>query len=150
MATAALPDVDQFLAMLAAVHVRAGRLTQALHAPFGVTAALRPVLLMLLAEGSALTLSEIATTRGVSRQFVHKLVTPLVAKGLVAVDANPRHKGSPKVRLTAWGRRVIQQAQKREAAVIEAIAAALDADALATACDVLDRLDGALAGAALD
>lgn len=84
-------EFDDLLDALTGAYHRLTALSDALHGFYGLSAGTRSVLL-LLARGEALTLSEIADRRAVSRQFIQKLVAPLVAQGLLTADANPRHK----------------------------------------------------------
>lgn len=143
---------DDLESLLDAVNAAANRhalLAEALHAPFGLSAGMRS-LLLLLAGGEALTLSEIAERRAVSRQFIQKLATPLIAQGLLLAEPNPRHKRSPKLRLSDWGQRIVAKLRQREAAAHGAILAALPAEARAQTRSALETLAAALAAAMPD
>lgn len=142
-------EFDDLLDALTGAYHRLTALSDALHGFYGLSAGTRSVLL-LLARGEALTLSEIADRRAVSRQFIQKLVAPLVAQGLLTADANPRHKRSPKLRLSPWGEQIVAKLRAREAATRARIAGALPPQQLAPTKAWLEALSAALAEAMPD
>jgi len=71
-----------------------------------------------MAKGQPLTFTEIAVERSVSRQFVQRLATEMIVDGLLIADANPRHKRSPKLRLSEKGNRAVQAIYLRESVIM--------------------------------
>ena len=116
-----------------------------LHRAFGVTPGVRALLLH-LADNGPRTLSEIAVSRRVSRQFVQKAARPLLGKGLLAADPNPRHRGAPKLRLTPWGVRVVEQIRAREALAFARVANELDSTEIGGALAVIRAFDAGVCG----
>jgi DNA-binding MarR family transcriptional regulator len=127
------------------------RLIQAaeeLHADLAISAPSRAVLEYLEREGPT-SVPAIARARYVTRQHIQATVDALADGGLVRRAANPAHRRSPLVELTAVGAKTIKTMHDRErrlleqrlatvavtgigaaAAVLAAIRAALDAEAI--------------------
>lgn len=82
---------------------RLTRAADALHGEGEITTGLRSVLLRLDEDGPA-TASALARARGVSRQFMQRLVDQLIQRGWAQATANPRHRRSPLLALTTEGR----------------------------------------------
>jgi DNA-binding MarR family transcriptional regulator len=61
---------------------------------------------------------QLARARPVSRQHIQVLVTGLLEDGLISLEANPAHRKSPLLRLTAKGKRHLQAIQKRESRLL--------------------------------
>jgi DNA-binding MarR family transcriptional regulator len=99
-------------------------ITDALHAREGLTASPRAILEFLDRQGPA-TVPAMARARGVSRQHVQAIVDRLAAGGLVAHVANPAHRRSPLARLTASGAATIGRVRRREAGILDRLAAGL-------------------------
>lgn len=74
--------------------------------------------LRMLVLGGPQTVPDLARKRGVTRQRMQKLADELAADGLVGFVANPRHKRSKLVKVTARGERHF----RRQSAGIEAMA----------------------------
>lgn len=87
--------------------------------------------LSVLSEGDW-TLATAAGRLGVTRQSVRRIVDLLVDEGLAHFEANPRHRGSPFVRLTSEGHATLAAITRASRAWRAAAAAELSADALAT------------------
>lgn len=114
-------------------------LSDTLHAPFGISTGERATLL-LIAETRGLTISTIATDRGVSRQFIHRIVTGLTERGLIVAQANPRHARSPHLALTDNGTKEVVAMRARERALWHELGDDLDADALGDASWPIEML----------
>jgi DNA-binding MarR family transcriptional regulator len=74
----------------------------------------RWVILDAIEDGPA-TVAQIARARGIARQAVQRVADLLVADGLAAYEANPRHRRAKLLRPTRRGRevlRVISEAQR--------------------------------------
>jgi DNA-binding MarR family transcriptional regulator len=84
----------------------------------GLTAAHRGVLES-LQHGGPRTVPALARSRPVSRQHIQTLVNRLLALNLVETQANPAHRRSPLVRLTAAGKKRFDQMQRRERRAVE-------------------------------
>jgi DNA-binding MarR family transcriptional regulator len=83
------------------------------------------------------TVPEVAAWHRVSRQFVQTVCNELVAQGLVEFNDSPRHKRSKLASLTEKGRRVLAQAGKVEAAIIERAVPGMNRDEVAGATALL-------------
>jgi DNA-binding MarR family transcriptional regulator len=90
---------------------------EALHAREPVTMGMRAVLEFLKRNGPT-SVPAIARSRGVTRQHIQSLVNPLLEHGLVEAAANPAHRRSPLMLLTAKGERTIDRMRRREASVL--------------------------------
>ena len=84
----------------------------------GLSAADRAVL-EFLSAADGLTVPEIAARYQVSRQHIQVTVNGLVGKRLLATRANPRHKRSPLIALTARGRKLFAAILEEDLATIE-------------------------------
>ena len=89
--------------------------------------------MLLISEAPGMTISSIADERGVSRQFIHRIVGGLIKRGWVAAQANPRHARSPCLALTIDGTKVVAAIRERERALWNERSDDLDADALGDA-----------------
>ena len=85
---------------------------------------------------------DVASSLGVSRQFVQTVCNGLEAMGLVQFNDSPRHKRSKLVSLTEKGRRTIDRAGKAEAAIIERALPDVDAAKVADAAALLHGIGG--------
>ena len=93
---------------------------ETLHRREALTMGMRAVLEFIARNGPT-PVPAIARRRGVSRQHVQALVNPLLERDLVEATANPAHRRSPRIRLTAKGERTIGRMRRREAAVLSEI-----------------------------
>lgn len=75
--------------------------------------------------GGALTVPQVARRLGVSRQNEQRVVNDLIQAGLAEIVANPDHKTSPLVRLTAAGERSLDAINEAAAESNDAIEADL-------------------------
>jgi len=116
-------------------HVATGA-AERLHFEERVSIGMRAVLEYLDKHG-ATTVPSIAAARGVSRQHIQTLVNALLEVDLVITEANPAHKRSVLISLTAAGAERIQAMKKRERAYLAEVCEALDAAALESACITL-------------
>ena len=82
-------------------------------ADLGIRSADRAVL-EFLSQGEELTVPVIAERYQVSRQHVQVTVNRLVERSLVATRPNPRHQRSPRIALTARGRRLFARILERD------------------------------------
>lgn len=90
---------------------------EALHRREPLSMGMRAVLEFLRAHGPG-SVPAVARRRGVSRQHIQVLANALLAQGLVEAVANPAHRRSPLLCLTAKGERTIDRMRRREAAVL--------------------------------
>jgi DNA-binding MarR family transcriptional regulator len=121
----------------------AAQVAEELHAGEPITVSMRAVLELLQRTGPA-TVPEIARRRYVTRQHIQTLVNALLARGLVAAEANPAHRRSPRIALTADGGRMIRRVTERERRLLARLDPPLDADALAAARETLTTLRTAI------
>lgn len=137
-------DVVRLTALVRVCFQRLRAVADALHADLGMTASLRAVLETLHAR-DAQTVPQIAEAKSVSRQHIQKIVDALLATRHVALRANPDHKRSPLVALTAKGRAAFEAMQAREAALAAALARDQAPAQIAEAIAALERLAASLA-----
>lgn len=60
-------------------------------------------------SAQALTVSAAARRLGLARQSVHRVVTDLLAEGLLAAAPNPDHKAAPLISITSAGEQVLTE-----------------------------------------
>lgn len=137
-------QVEQMTRLVRRCFQRLRAAGEALHGDLGINASLRAVLESLYENGDQ-TVPQIARAKSVSRQHIQVIVDALVSLRHAAVLANPAHKRSPLIALTAQGRGTFEQMRRREADLLSALAANIDADdadaalrALAALADALD------------
>jgi len=78
----------------------------------------RRAVLLELSERGPDTVPRMAKRRPVSRQYMQMLADGLVNDGLARYVANPRHKRSPLLEITAAGRRHLARMLRRESRVL--------------------------------
>jgi len=115
-------------------------LAETLHQDLAVNPSLRAVMES-LAAGGASTVPEIARSKGVSRQHIQTIVNSLLEEGFVEAEPNPAHRRSPQFRLTRKGRATFAEIESREHGPLRRIAAAVPAERLRDARNVLRTLN---------
>lgn len=134
-AGAALMDLI-VLTFSASFKLRAlGRRTGLVSARGGVWGLLRS-----LHEGGPQTVPALARARPVSRQHIQTLADAMAADGLVAFKANPAHRRSQLVAITAKGEQVYEAMTRKLAAISDDLAAGMDARKIASAAASLGQL----------
>lgn len=101
-------------------------------------------LLAEIAELEAVTVSDLARRRRVSRQNIQALADRLVALRLLRPADNPRHRRSPLMVMTDLGRDMLRGVGARQAPVGAALAAAVTPAEATSAAATLARLSAAL------
>ncbi len=114
-----------------------------LHEDSEMTQPRRAVLEHLLREGPS-TVPAIARARRVSRQHIQAIVNPLLHEGMVERVENPAHRRSKLVRLTAAGRKVIEDIRRHEAHHLDQAGIGVSDDELRGAAHVLRQVREAL------
>ena len=109
----------------------------------GLTVRTRAVLEILHDFGDA-TVPEIAHRLEINRQYVQTMVNETLASELTVRRANPRHRASPLIGLTATGRETIAAVLAAERKLVGDLAQSFDDAEVATALDVVQRLTEAL------
>jgi len=110
--------------------------------PKGAAAALE-----LLQRTGPATVPDIARRRYVTRQHIQTPVNALLAQGLVAAEANPAHRRSPRIALTADGRRMIRRITDRERRFLAGLDLSLNPQELLSARRTLTMLRNAIGAA---
>lgn len=100
-------------------------LADAVHRDAALNASTRAVIEALAAAGPR-TVPDIARRKSVTRQHIQLLVDELAKAELVELRANPAHQRSPLVALTRKGEAMIAAVRKREAPLLDRLAAGLD------------------------
>lgn len=90
------------------------------------------------------TVPVLAASRYVSRQIIQTQVNELIEAGLMKAKANPEHKRSSLIDLTAKGRRSVEQMQKAELQFLKELDWLPNAKDLNTCREVLDAIYGKL------
>jgi DNA-binding MarR family transcriptional regulator len=124
----------------ALLHLRLSALAEDLHQATGVSAGERAILRSLVEHGP-LTVPTLAAMRPVSRQYVQRLVDALLDRELVALKPNPAHKRSPRIAITPRGRATLRAMLREEARFWQDTADSFRRRDLATALDVVERLN---------
>jgi DNA-binding MarR family transcriptional regulator len=112
----------------------------ALVGDLGITSARWLVLGGIAREAVPEPVSRIARNLGLSRQNVQRIVNELVTDRLVRLEENPHHKRARLVILTPRGRRVYEDAERRQTPWVNILASGLTADQIAAASRVLRTL----------
>jgi len=107
----------QAIRLMRRIDLNVGRVMQAELRSAGLTPAQRLVVEALIDHG-AMTVPETAACLSLKRQFVQRVVTGLVAAELVGTQANPAHKRSPRLAVTAAGRAKFNALHQRELALL--------------------------------
>jgi len=113
-------------------------LADAVHGDTGLTASTRAVMEAL--AGGPRTVPDIARSKSVTRQHIQLLVDELARSDLVELKPNPAHLRSPLVALSRKGEALFASVRKREAPLIEQLAAGLDARKAAATIQTLTAL----------
>lgn len=133
-------------ALIAAIRHAADDLEEAarrLHAGDELTVGERRILL-LLRQGGAQTIPQLATRREASRQYVQQALAPLAERGLVAWRDNPRHRRSKLAELTPEGAAMARRVMAREGDLLRALSGVEATARLQAASEVLAHLREAL------
>ena len=108
-----------------------------------LTVRMRAVLEILQKHG-AQTVPEIAAKLEIKRQYVQVMCNETLASGLVEQRANPRHKRSPILALTAHGRTLIEEIVSKELKIMEEVGADLSHEDILTAREIVLSVTEAL------
>ncbi len=95
--------------------------------------------LQILQQFGPQSVPQVARRRSTSRQNVQVAVNRLLKLGWVSLSANPAHKRSPLLELSAEGQLVAAQALDREAILVERLRSIPESD-MAVTVDVLRRI----------
>lgn len=90
------------------------------------------------------TVPALARARPVARQHIQKLADELADQGLVRFAANPAHRRSQLVALTAAGERLYETLTQKAAKLADELATGMDATKLRHAGEILTELSARL------
>lgn len=127
------------------IHAQAIRLLRRLRredAATGLSPA-RASALSVLVFGGPSSLGELAAAEQVTAPTMSRVVTALVADGLVAREGDPDDRRAVRLRATARGVRLLQQGRERRLRAFAALLSGLDdaeLDTLARSADLLERV----------
>ena len=141
--------LSEVLDLIGPVYRRAQRKVEQDVPREGLSVGMRAVLRMLRQNGP-MTVPQMGRAQAISRQFVQRMVNEAAARGLVEAVANPAHKRSSLIRLTADGRAVIALVTERERALLRRAGAGLTDSDLTGCVRVLTSLAGFLAHVDVD
>jgi DNA-binding MarR family transcriptional regulator len=112
--------------------------------PLGITSALWQVMGALGFAGEPLSVPMIAKRMGLARQSVQRNIDLLLERGLVSLEANPRHRRSALASLTEAGRVTLGQIDARHHPLSLRIAEAIGDARIADALQVLREMNAIL------
>ncbi len=92
------------------------------------------------------TVAEVARRLRLARQSVQRVADLLERDGLVAYEANPRHRRAKLARLTPAGAKLLRRIQRRQREWSDRRGAEIGACDLDLAADLLRRIRGILTG----
>ncbi|GAB3307514.1 MarR family transcriptional regulator [Epidermidibacterium keratini] len=127
------------LALLGPVYRKSQRLVEDNERIEGVSIGVRAVL-DLLREHGPMTVPQMAREQSLSRQFVQRMTNDALAKGWVETTANPAHKRSSLIALTAAGSDLIATVVRREHQALSQTPGELTGDDIDGCIRVLDGL----------
>ena len=133
-----IPDVERIAGEVRHLFQVLKSLADALHKDTGLTASTR-ALMEAIAEGPR-TVPDIARSKSVTRQHIQLLVDELAGADLVELKPNPAHLRSPLIALSRKGEALFASIRKREAPLVERLAAGLDARKAAATVQTLTAL----------
>ena len=133
-----IPDVERIAGEVRHLFQVLKSLADALHKDTGLTASTR-ALMEAIAEGPR-TVPDIARSKSVTRQHIQLLVDELAGADLVELKPNPAHLRSPLIALSRKGEALFASIRKREAPLVERLAAGLDARKAAATVQILTAL----------
>ena len=134
----AIPDVERIAGEVRHLFQVLKSLADAVHKDAGLTASTRAVM-EAIADGPR-TVPDIARSKSVTRQHIQLLVDELAGSDLVELKPNPAHLRSPLIALSRKGEALFASMRKREAPLIERLAAGLDARKAAATVQTLTAL----------
>ena len=133
-----VPDVERIAGEVRHLFQVLKSLADAVHKDAGLTASTRAVM-EAIADGPR-PVPDIARSKSVSRQHIQLLVDELAGSDLVELKSNPAHLRSPLIALSRKGEALFASVRKREAPLIERLAAGLDARKAAATVQTLTAL----------
>jgi len=86
------------------------------------------------------TVPQLARARPVSRQRIQVIVDALLKERLIAAEANPAHRRSSLLRLTAKGQDQLESMQKREYSLLASAPVPLSANEIDNAASILESV----------
>lgn len=104
-------------------------------------------LLLLLRQGGPQAIPQLARRREATRQYIQQTLAPLVARGLVAWQENPRHRRSRLAVLTEEGVGMTRRVMQREGELVRRLAAGADLNRISATVETLRELDDHLRAA---
>jgi DNA-binding MarR family transcriptional regulator len=99
-----------------------------------------------LASHGPVTVPHVARSRYVTRQHIQTLVNALLRLHLVSIEANPAHRRSALVHLTAEGQKTIERMRRRERKHLERIDPGRSAAEVRRSAETLKAVREALRG----
>lgn len=128
---------------------RLRHVAEVIHATDHLSAGERGVLVELADQGPR-AVPDMARARPVSRQHIQTLVNSLLARALVELVPNPKHRRSKLVRLTPTGATLVETVKAREARVLAGVSTEIDIADLDRTAKTLARFGMLLAQADLE
>lgn len=107
---------------------------------FGLTGARWQVLGAIAKAGVPETTARLARNMGLTRQSVQRVVSEMVAEGMLCLEENPHHKRSKLVLMTPKGERAFEQALELQVPWVKALSEGISKKRLIEAREVLVEL----------
>jgi len=135
-----LEEMHELANSVRRVYNRLRHTSDLLHTDTGVSAPKR-TLLMDLQRYGAQTVPNLASARFISRQIIQTQINELKQAGYVTAKANPEHKRSSLIELTARGRQFVKAMNARENAFMQEAGWLPSKDSIKSCIEVLDQID---------
>lgn len=142
-----LAALDDLIEETSRVYQRLAVAAEQVHRKWDISAGKRAVLRIIDKQGPQ-TVPQMARARCVSRQHIQALVNALLDAGLIELEANPAHKRSSLVQLTAKGQAVVEAINSRETEVADLLRFDLSGEQMRSATQTLKRLRSVFEGTA--
>jgi len=135
--------MHQFFQALFEAWTAVAAVEEEVHTASGLTGAQKKNLAHLL-SGGAMTISDLAYARGVSRQSVQVTISTLLDLKYVQQNDNPRHKQAKLLTVTDKGRERLLKSEEAEHALIEYLFSQMKEDEVLIATDLLKEIKSTL------
>ena len=132
-------EIHQFFKALFYAWSAASDVEEEIHVASGLTGGQKKNLAHLV-SGGAMTISDLAFVRKVSRQSVQVAINSLNELGYVEFQDNPRHKQAKLITVTQKGRSRLTEAEEAEHELIEKLFSRVEEEKVIIATELLNQV----------
>jgi len=118
--------------------------TNSLAAEFGITSARWKILGAILLAGEAQTVPQIASSMGLTRQAVQRLVDVMQLDGFLKFQTNPEHKRAKLISLTRHRKETFENLDRKQVRWAEKCAISISCKELETTLATLNKITSAV------